>query len=533
MNKELVLFRNLEFDGVISVRYIGPAPRDLDDLQLLRNGVLVEARKSMPPDEDLRFENQPAGRYRARVLRTLHDGTAVALESAEIDITGSNPIPVAAPQPGQPGAKSLKGGHRFYDNVENYYLELKLEPGGLDKLKREAGAVMPLYLGCKDALTFSPVYSPDTLKKRGLEHFADFYRIDGPIPKDQLIPIAQELETLDYVIYCSVTPDTAGMAPPESPPRAGAAAAEEIPPLAPSSTTPDFTSRQTYLNGGLGMNVRDAWSAAATGYAATVRHLDFGVYRNHEDLGNITVVNSRPETQDCNHGTASTGCVAATRNGFGVTGVAFDCRFYFYDTGDLDRIVNDAKAGDIIGLDIQFVVNNKYIPVIDSKSWWDKIRALYVRGATVILAAANGGLDLGQPGVINDYGDSGSMLAGACNHDTGRRASFSNYGHYTSLINSWGDWSVTTTGYGGLQTLPGNDRNYTSSYSGTSSATPLSVGAVAVLQGYAIHAHGVILQGYQVRYILATTGSGQGVQDGIGRRPDVRASINYLNRQFQ
>ncbi|MDR5771154.1 MULTISPECIES: S8 family serine peptidase [unclassified Caballeronia] len=532
MRNELILFRNFDFDGVISVRYIGPTCTKLNNLQVFRDNVVVETRQSMPPDQDLYFENMPIGKYRAKVIRTLPDGTVSALETAEIDITGSNLIPSAI-DTRQPGRKSLKGGHRLYDNIEEYYIEVKFEPGGLNKLRREAAAAMPLFLGSKGALTFSPVYSPGTLKKRGREHFAEFYRIAGSIPKDQLIPLALELETRDYVIYCSVTPNTAGMAPPESPPRDGAATRAESPPLAPNSATPDFASQQTYLEGGMGMNVRSAWKAGATGYAATVRHLDFGVYRNHEDLRNITVVTSRPETDNCNHGTASTGCVAATANGFGVTGVAFDCRFYFYDISDIDRLVSDAREGDVIGLNIQFMWNSKLIPVIDNKSWWDKIYALYQLGATVILAAGNGGLDLSRPGVINDYGDCGGLLAGACDHSTGRREYSSNYGHHTSLINSWGDWSVTTTGYGDLQALPGNDRNYTSKFSGTSSATALSVGAVAVVQSHSLYKFGVMLHAGRIGAILALTGAAQALEDGIGHRPDVGMATQFIDMHFE
>ncbi|WP_273802785.1 S8 family serine peptidase, partial [Proteus vulgaris] len=64
-------------------------------------------------------------------------------------------------------------------------------------------------------------------------------------------------------------------------------------------------------------------------------------------------------------------------------------------------------------------------------------------------------------------------------------AYFSNYNREIAFINSWGDWSVTTTGYGSLQKLPGDNRNYSRDYSGTSSATPLCSGALALIQDHA------------------------------------------------
>lgn len=395
---------------------------------------------------------------------------------------------------------------------------------------------MPTYLRLKSVLSFALVYSPKVIAKYG-EHFTHLYRLYGTISRDEMITLAHEFETLDYVVYCSVTPDTAGMLPPRAPARPNQEG-EMSPPFAPGGVTPDFTARQTYLGDWattqtLALNVRAAWgNKAATGRGATVRHLDFGVYRNHEDLGHITVVTSRPETDDCNHGTASVGCIAATKNSSGVTGIAYDCQFYFYDTGDFDKIVADAQAGDIVSLDIQFGSDGVYFPAIHVKSWWDKIFALSSNRVTVVLAAGNGGLDLSpESGAMHDYGDSGGMLVGACDHVTGRRLSFSNYGHYTSYVCAWGDWSVTTTGYGDLQTVS-NERNYTKSFAGTSSATPLVAGALAVLQGYSLTAHQYLIGPYWMRDILGYTGGSQGVEDLIGRRPNVYSALLWLDKNL-
>ncbi|WP_169708511.1 S8 family serine peptidase [Trinickia terrae] len=533
MTTELLIFKSLDFDGAVFVRYSGAERVQSIRYQLLKDGVVVAERDAIRPGETAQFDKQPPGAYQAKAHIKLADGSTSIVDSAPLLVPATSPQPASAQAA---PAKSLKGGHCFYDNVENYYLEIKLQPGGLDKLQNEVGSSsLSTFLKLKPALSFSLVYSPEVIAKHGGTHFAHFYRIHGAIARDELIPLAQELETLDYVIYCSVTPDTTGMKPPEEPPRAGTGAAEPSPPFALGDVTPDFTSRQKYLGDWattktIALNVRAAWTAGATGRGATVRHLDYGVYRNHEDLGNITVVNSRPETNDCNHGTASTGCIAATNNGFGVTGIAYDCQFYFYDTGDLDKIVRDAQPGDIVGLDIQFSLNGVHVPVIHSKAWWNKIFALSNLRATVVVAAGNGGQNLSpEYGLINDYGDSGSMLAGACISTTGRRASFSNYGHYTSLVNAWGDWSVATTGYGGLQRVS-NDRNYTSTFSGTSSATPLSVGALAVLQGYSITKYQNLLGPYWMRDILGYTGGTHGEQDLIGRQPNVYSAVLWIDK---
>lgn len=285
------------------------------------------------------------------------------------------------------------------------------------------------------------------------------------------------------------------------------------------------------------MNVRAAWAAGHRGKNAVVRHLDFGVYSKHEDLkGNINIVHSRSETEDCNHGTASTGCIAAIYDEKGVTGIAHYCDFYFYDTGDLDKIVLDVEPGDIVSLDIQFGISgDNLVPVTHSKSWWDKIAACVDAGAVVILAAGNGGLDLkenAENGLFQDWGDSGSTLIGASYHTSGKRVGFSNFNHSTSLLHSWGDWSVATTGYGSLQRKPGNDKNYSKDYSGTSSATPLVSGALAVIQSYAKNVYGMVLDSYDMRELIKKTGFRENTQQGIGWRPDVMAAIKYLENFF-
>ncbi|OAT39306.1 phage protein [Proteus myxofaciens ATCC 19692] len=128
-----------------------------------------------------------------------------------------------------------------------------------------------------------------------------------------------------------------------------------------------------------------------------------------------------------------------------------------------------------------------------------------------------------------NYGDNGSILVGACYHKTGKRASFSNYNQDNSLLNSWGDWSVTTTGYGALQKLPGNERNYTNNYSGTSSATPLCSGALALIQDYAMKHH-LILSAWSMRDIIKKSNYTEGVVDGIGYRPNVDYLLYQIDK---
>ncbi|WP_272574057.1 S8 family serine peptidase [Providencia sp. PROV259] len=393
--------------------------------------------------------------------------------------------------------------------ISNYYLDIKAKKKNYDKIKQDLTFYSKLpTLELKRSLIY------DTLNEY------DYFTFHGDGKFEILVELAEQIESLDYVEYCSVTPDTTGYLAPELP--VNPEQLDDIKSESDDFITPDFTPRQTYLDAPKGMNIRDAWAKNINGSSAVVRHLDFGVYRNHEDLidSNIVVVNSRPESEDCNHGTASTGCIVATLNKFGVTGIAHHCQFYFYDTGDLDLIVNHVQPGDIVSLDIQFSVGGKLLPATAIRSWWERMKIIVDKGATVILAAGNGGLDLSEPGVMQDFGDSGSILVGACNHQNGTRAYFSNYNPEVAFVNSWGDWSVTTTGYGSLQKLPGNNRNYSNNYSGTSSATPLCSGALALIQDYA-KKQGAILSPWQMRTVIAASNYTEGVSHGIGCRPNV------------
>jgi subtilisin family serine protease len=94
-------------------------------------------------------------------------------------------------------------------------------------------------------------------------------------------------------------------------------------------------------------------------------------------------------------------------------------------------------------------------------------------------------------------------------------------------VHAWGE-KVVTLGYGDLSAA-GENRAYTATFSGTSSAAPIVVGAVADLQGIA-HAVGKgALEPRALRELLRATGTPQapGTQR-IGSQPDLRTAIPAL-----
>ena len=351
-----------------------------------------------------------------------------------------------------------------------------------------------------------------------------------------------------------------------------APAAEDAPP-----TSPDFTARQGYLDAAPGgIDARYGWTVAG-GSGAGVRIVDVeGAWRfSHEDLlqNQGGVIGGVPSTDPgwWNHGTGVVGEFGGDRNPFGVTGIAPDANVraisIFGGPGSAGalRLAADALGpGDVILIELHRPgPRNAFAGRADQMGyiaieWWpddfDAIRYAIGRGVIVVEAAGNGAEDLDDPIYQNpatgfpaswtnpfnrSNRDSGAIVVGAGAPPTGThgrdhgpdrsRLGFSNFG---ALIDAQG-WGreVTTTGYGDLQGGTNPDLWYTDQFSGTSSASPIVVGAVAALQGIA-RARGTVLTSAQMRQYLRATGSPQ--QDAptrpatqrIGNRPDLRGLVS-------
>ncbi|WP_260397749.1 S8 family serine peptidase [Sphingopyxis sp. JAI128] len=179
------------------------------------------------------------------------------------------------------------------------------------------------------------------------------------------------------------------------------------------------------------------------------------------------------------------------------------------------------------------------------------IRRAVKRGIIVVEAAGNGAenlddalYDVPGPRFPGDWenpfkpgADSGAIIVGAGapprgNHGPARsRLGFSNYGQRVDC-QGWGR-EVATTGYGNLYAGSSEDEWYTDSFSGTSSASPIVTGAIAVLQGIAKEA-GTLLTPDSARTKLRSTGTPQQasptapVSQRIGSLPDLEALIATL-----
>lgn len=392
-----------------------------------------------------------------------------------------------------------------------------------------------------------------------------YYRAEGAKDPSAL---ARKLAGLDFV-------ETAYVKPPAEPPHLWS----ELTPLAeePPSTTPDFTSRQGYLDPAPnGVDARYAWTLPG-GDGAGIRIIDVeGAWRfTHEDLlenqGGVIGGTMSADSAWRNHGTSVAGEIGGDKNAFGVTGIspAANMRaISIFGPGmgsgqAIRQAANALGAGDIILIELHrpgprydFEARLDQLGYIAIEWWPDDFDAiLYAtsRGVIVVEAAGNGAENLDDslyetpaPGFPSSWTnpfnranrDSGAIVVGAGapppgthgrDHGPDRsRLGFSNYGAVIDA-QGWGR-EVTTCGYGDLQGGLNEDMWYTDVFSGTSSASPIIVGTLACLQG-AVRARGRTLTPPDCRGDLRATGSPQQpsstapVTQRIGNRPDLRALI--------
>ena len=402
-----------------------------------------------------------------------------------------------------------------------------------------------------------------------------YYAVDAA--DDALDELAGKLAALPTVDGAYVKP------PPELPMAVAelvtdADPSEALNAMAPSAdasppATPNFVSRQGYLGPApAGIDAEYAWTQRG-GRGFGVRVFDCeGAWRfTHEDLGQNQGGVIRNQTNALNwrnHGTAVVGVIGGDRNSFGIVGISPDahCRgSSIFDTGGLPGAIRAAAdrlgRGDIILLEVQYGHPSKGYTSVE---WWPDdfaaIRYAVNRGIIVVEAAGNGNNNLDDPvydtplsGFPSSWRnpfrrgrrDSGAVLVGAGAPPPGThgrnwgpdrsRLDFSNYGSAID-VQGWGR-EVTATGYGDLQGGSNEDLWYTDRFSGTSSASPCVVGALACVQGV-LRANGrVTLSPARARSLLRSSGSPQTDAPGrprsqrIGNRPNLRQLIPMALRQ--
>ncbi len=446
----------------------------------------------------------------------------------------------------------------------------------LNKLLKENGATMTPCFGVEERVERSMMAAaPEVLEM--MPALPSYYFVEAD--DDKLDKLAEEMMNQNLV-------EAAYIKPPAYPPVY--MEADEAAPPAPQAAPPvtaDFVANQLYLETAPGgIDARYAWMCAG-GRGRNVRIIDIeGGWRfSHEDLvqnqGGVIGGVQSPDLGWRNHGTAVVGEFGGDRNSFGVTGIsplANVRAISIFGAGQswgkaITDAANALRAGDIILIELHaagprfnFMGRDDQRGYIAVEYWPDAFAAIVyatqVRGVIVIEAAGNGAENLDDPIYTakpatfpsswrNPFDlanpQSGAIIVGAgapppgthgANHGPDRsRLDFSNYGVRVD-VQGWGR-EVTTTGYGDLQGGPDEDLWYTNRFSGTSSASPIVVGAVACLQGALRGANKPLLSPATARDLLRNTGSPQQsaparpVTQRIGNRPDLKSALTALGIQ--
>ncbi len=440
-----------------------------------------------------------------------------------------------------------------------------------DLLADEGIALEPLFGVSEDRLEWQAAQL-SSATDQSIPDLTPYYRVRAD--DDRLDDLAAKLRELPPVMAAYVKPA----------PEPAAVLEARVTQAGPPATA-DFSARQGYLRAAP-EGVDADWAhtqAGGTGGGVQIIDVEGAWQLLHEDLlQNMSGVVAGTPTSDLswrNHGTAVFGEFGGDRNGLGIVGIAPDANAraasIFPSVGSAAAIraaADHLNAGDVILIELHRPGPRHNFAQRDDQAgyialeWWrddfDAIRYAIARGVIVVEAAGNGAENLSdslydQPGPgfpanwqnpfnpANPSSEAVIVGAGAPppgthgrDHGPDRsRLGFSNHGARVDA-QGWGREVTTTGGRGGnpgdLQ--GGSDETvwYTDTFSGTSSASPIVVGAIASIQGI-LAARGLArLTPAQAIGVLRATGSpqtdapGRPASQRIGNRPDIRGAIAAL-----
>jgi serine protease len=301
-----------------------------------------------------------------------------------------------------------------------------------------------------------------------------------------------------------------------------------------------------------GIDARWMWTQPnGEGAGIPVMDVEGGWRTAHEDLvgKTPTLIHGAQYAAWEDHGTAVLGEIVATDNTVGVVGTApaitsvrmcsiYDAAGIQHVTDTLTAAAAAAWLGEIMLIELQV----GFLPEETIDDRLDAIRLATARGVIVVEAAGNGNSDLdawttaGGLHRLNraspDFVDSGAIIVGASVSTVPHnRWAWSNYGSRIDCY-AWGE-NVTTCGYGDLDNGGGDpNKEYTDTFQGTSSASPIIVSAAALVQSRYFATTTTLLSPGQMRAILSNpatgTAQGAGVAGAIGVMPDLSQIVPAL-----
>ncbi|CUB44788.1 S8 family peptidase [Bacillus cereus] len=430
----------------------------------------------------------------------------------------------------------------YQDGIEKFIKEEKRDP--------ELIGILAEYPNVTINRLFNSL-NPKEIKNLGKE-IKDSDRISSNLLNYYIVETQDDIDVQALLtkIEKSSLVETAYLQEEEAPP------AERFPNLSVNPYDEPRLTRQGYLEPApLGINAPYAWSIkGGDGKGTTFVDMEYGWLFNHEDLVNqkIELISGQNKSEHHDHGTSVLGIVSAEDNNIGGIGIAPKAKVKVvsqirdngnYNTADaILSAVNNMQAGDILLLEAQATYDGygdkNYFPVEVKPDIFDAIRMGTNKGIIIIEAGANGGNDLDQfrdrngKQVLNrnspDFKDSGAIMVGAASARVPhKRSYFSNYGSRVDVY-GWGN-AVDTTDAKPSEFIT---NLYTSSFAGTSSASPIIAGAAASIQGIAKNNQGRVYTPRQLRDILSDSSTGtksnDPTSDKIGVLPDLKAILSKL-----
>ena len=320
------------------------------------------------------------------------------------------------------------------------------------------------------------------------------------------------------------------------------------------SGTPDFGGKQGYLYqnmpGTNGIDAEYSWTfEGGNGEGISIYDIEYSWNVNHEDLGAFIPSIVKPGDMasnpfnDPNHGTGVLGELVGSNNGRGVKGISHGAQAKVVPEMTINggsnradailRAVNDGKPGDVILLEMQDRVCGMgiYGPAEENQAVFEATKVAVANKFVVVAAAGNGNANLDDPRCMGKYDrtspdrDSGAIIVGAGGSGvTGCSPARQKLGFSTAF-------GPQAKAYTPIPLTTDQNKWYTGTFSGTSSASPFFAAAAANIQGIAMKYFGSPLEPKAVRKRLTETGlsqTGSSTDGRIGPLVNLRNAIDKL-----
>lgn len=227
--------------------------------------------------------------------------------------------------------------------------------------------------------------------------------------------------------------------------------------------------------------------------------IDTGIEYTHEDLADAIVENvdftgenKKNPIDENGHGTHVAGIIAARENGIGVIGVAPLCSLYIAKAFDKNGNAQPFSVIKSLEWMIQKnvdVINMSFSARTTTKQYDEIIKKVYDKGITMVCAAGNEGEGVGKDTIGYPAKYEQCIAVTAVDIDK-KRADFSSAGKKAEVCAA------------GKNIYSCYLNNTYATLSGTSMATPIITGAVALLQSKAYKRYNRRLLPHEIRLLL-------------------------------